>query len=89
MEIVGSEGSLSVATPFKPGVNEHIVLRRGDKAETIKIKGKELYSGEVEDMADAVLEGRDPRISLADSRGNVAAIVGLIEAARTGKPVRM
>jgi xylose dehydrogenase (NAD/NADP) len=89
MEIVGSGGVLSVPMPFKPEVNERIVLQRGDRTETLKIKGTELYSGEVEDMADAVLEGRAPRISLADSRGNVAAIVGLIEAARTGKPVRI
>ena len=57
MEIVGSEGTLNIPNPFKPGVDEKIFLTRGDKTETIKIKGQELYIGEVEDMADAILLG--------------------------------
>ncbi len=87
MEIVGSEGSLAVPRPFKPGRNEKIFLTRGDKTETIRIPGQQLYLGEVEDMADAVLFGRPPRVTLADSRANVAAIVALLESARTGKPI--
>ena len=48
-----------------------------------------MYIGEVEDMADAILLGQEPRISLDDSRGNVAAIRRLLESARTGKPVSL
>jgi len=87
MEIVGSEGTLSIPSPFKPEINEKIYLTRDEKTETIKIKGQELYLGEVEDMADAILLGRDPRISLGDSRANVAVISALLESARSGKPV--
>jgi D-xylose 1-dehydrogenase (NADP+, D-xylono-1,5-lactone-forming) len=89
MEIVGSEGTLNIPHPFKPGENERIYLTRGDKLETIKIKGQELYIGEVEDMADAILLGREPRISLDDSRANVAVILALLESARIGKPVSL
>ncbi len=89
MEIVGTEGVLYVPTPFKPGVNETISMQHEERTETIAIKGGELYSGEVEDMADAVLLGKPQRISLEDSRGNVAAIVALIESARSGKSVRI
>jgi D-xylose 1-dehydrogenase (NADP+, D-xylono-1,5-lactone-forming) len=89
MEIVGSEGTLHIPHPFKPGTDEKIYLTRGDKTETIQIKGQELYIGEVEDMADAILLGRAPRISLDDSRGNVAVIAALLESARDGKPVRL
>jgi xylose dehydrogenase (NAD/NADP) len=81
MEIIGSEGVLEVPVPFKPGPREKITLIRDEKRETIDIRGEELYMGEVEDMADAVLSGKPPRISLEDSRGNVAAILALIEAA--------
>jgi predicted dehydrogenase len=88
LEIVGSEGTLSIPHPFKPESNEKIYLTRDGKTETIKIKGQELYLGEVEDMADAILLGRDPRISLDDSRANVAVILALLESARTGKPVK-
>ena len=87
MEIVGNEGTLNVPSPFKPNENETMYLTRDKKTETIKIKGQELYIGEVEDMADAVLLGREPRISLEDSRANVRVIVALLESARTGRSV--
>jgi predicted dehydrogenase len=89
MEIVGSEGALNIPNPFKPGVNQKIYLTRGDKTETIMVKGQELYIGEVEDMADAILLGKNPRVSLEDSRANVAAISALLESARFGKPVSL
>jgi predicted dehydrogenase len=90
MEIVGSEGTLSIPMPFKPGASEEIYLTRGEKTETIKIEGEELlYIGEVEDMADAILLGSEPRISLEDSRANVAVILALLEAARSKKSVKL
>jgi xylose dehydrogenase (NAD/NADP) len=89
MEIAGSEGMLNIPSPFKPEINEKIHLTHGDKTETIKIKGQELYIGEVENMADAILLGREPRISLDDSRANVAVISALLESARAGNPVSL
>jgi predicted dehydrogenase len=89
MEIVGSEGTLNIPRPFKPEMDEKLYLTRENKTETIKVKGRELYIGEVEDMADAILLGKESRISLADSRGNVATITALLESARTGKPVKL
>jgi predicted dehydrogenase len=89
MEIVGDEGTLNIPNPFKPSENETIYLTRDGKTETIKIKGQELYLGEVEDMADAILLGKAPRISLADSRENVMTIQALLESARIEKPVKM
>jgi len=89
MEIIGSEGTLNIPRPFKPGINENIYLTRGETTETIKVKGQELYIGEVEDMTDAILFGRNSLVSLDDSRANVAAITALLESARTNKPIRM
>ena len=89
IEIVGSEGSLRVPRPFRPGLDEHIQLARGDEVETIRMPGQELYIGEVEDLADAVLLGTAPRVSLEDSRGNVAVICALLQAARENRPVSM
>ena len=89
VEIVGSEASLFVPNPFKPGPSEPVHLVRGDDRQTIDVAGTEahLYLGEVEDLADAVLLGRPPAVSLADSRGTVAAIVALLASAREGRPV--
>ena len=89
IEIVGSDGALHIGRPFKPGAREELVLRRGDQSEAIAVDGQSLYAGEVEDLADAVLLGKTPRISLADSRANCAALVALLESARTGRVVSL
>ena len=89
MEIVGSEATLSIPKPFKPYVNEQIFITRDDETEAIKIKGQELYLGEVEDMADAILDGKDSLVSLDDSRENVEVISAFLESARIGKPVSL
>ena len=89
VEIVGSHGILNIPHPFKPGINEKIYLIRDEQSETIMVKGQELYIGEVEDMADAILLGKNSLVSLDDSRANVAAIKALLESARLGKSVHM
>ena len=89
MTIIGSEAILHVPSPFKPGPHEKLILRRGDKVEEIDVHGGELYIGEVEDMSDAVLLGKPPRISLTDSRGNVAAIQALVQSAQEKRPVSL
>jgi predicted dehydrogenase len=88
MEVVGTEAILEAPYPFKPGLDAHMILRRGERAETITAPGQELYSGEVEDMADVILEGRSPRVPLSDSRANVAVLAALLESARVNKPIR-
>ncbi len=89
MEIVGSEGILHVPMAFKPGLQAAFILRRGDAEERIETAAQELYRGEVEDMADAVLLGKPPRLSLEHSRANVAAISALLASARSGQPVSL
>ena len=89
MEFVGSEATLIIPAPYKPFFNEKIFLVRDGKTETIKIKGQELYLGEVEDMADAIILGKAPRISLEDSRANIATIMALLESARTGEAKKL
>ena len=86
IEVVGREASLYVTNPYKPGRREKLLLVHGDKQEFIRVPGKALYAGEVEDMESAVLEGASTHISLDDSRGNLAAILALLESARTGLP---
>ncbi len=87
MEIAGTEATLRVPNPFKPGINQEFYIRRGDEEKKIKIKGEELYRGEVEDMCEAVLNGTSPRVSLDFTRGNIAAILALIESAEKNMPV--
>ncbi len=87
LEVVGTEGVITVAAPFKPGPGAHLLLSRGEATEMIAVDEQPLYIGELDDLADAATLGREPRVTLADSRGNVATIVALYESARTGRPV--
>ncbi len=90
MEFVGSIGTITLANAFKPGEDAKIELRRDDGSlEVLGVAGQELYLGEVEDLADAVLSGKPPRVSLSDSRGNVAAIRALLQSAQSGEPVAL
>jgi len=89
MQIIGSEGRLEIPLPFKPGYNNQIYLTRGEQTESIEIAGQELYLGEVEDLCDAILEGKPPRISLAESRGNIATILALLESAQSNRPIAL
>ena len=87
VEVVGSTGSLLIPRPFKPEQKEKILLQRGEDVQEIRMPGQELYIGEIEDIADAVLLGKPTRISLDDSRGNLKTILALLESARSGAPV--
>lgn len=87
MEIVGSDAVLKIPDPFKPGEKSELFLARGDKEERIKVSGAELYLGEVEDMCDSILLGKAQRITLGDSRGNIATILGFIDSANRRMPV--
>ncbi len=87
LEVVGTEGVITAAAPFKPGPGAHLLLSRGEATEMIAVDEQPLYIGELDDLADAATLGREPRVTLADSRGNVATIVALYESARTGRPV--
>lgn len=87
IEIVGSEASMVIPRPFNPGLDVEILIDRDGDLESIPMPSKELYIGEVEDMADVILAGHSPRVSLEDSRNNVALILALLRSAELGKPV--
>ena len=89
MEIVGDEGTLSIPQPFNHRGRKTLYLTRAGKTSTIVVKGPDPMLAEVEDLADAILLGKPPVASLADSRANTAAILALLESAKTGKPVSL
>jgi predicted dehydrogenase len=89
MELVGDKGNIIIKTPFNPILKEEIIVTNDDGKKIITTPGEDLYLGEVENMADAILNGQPPRMSLADSRNNVATIKALLRSAQEGKPVTM
>ncbi len=89
VEIAGTEGTIDVAAPFKPGVHEQLRVTRGDAVSLIDIAADALYLGEIEDMERAALDGAPPAVTLADSRGNVTTLVALLRSAAEGRCVRV
>jgi predicted dehydrogenase len=87
IEIVGSTGVIVVPRPFKPTRRETIYIGSAmDELKPVEIEGFDLlYSGEIEDMADAILDGVAPRVSLYDSRANIDAIQKLLASAAAKK----
>jgi predicted dehydrogenase len=88
LEVTGTEGVLRVHNPFKPGPREHIDVARDDAAERIVVEGSPvLFVRQIEDFVAAVLDGREPAVSLRESRGNAAALAALYRSAQTGHAV--
>jgi D-xylose 1-dehydrogenase (NADP+, D-xylono-1,5-lactone-forming) len=82
LEVIGSEGSLVVPNPFKPGPTEQLILERPGERRIIEVHGSALlFAGEVEHFAAAVLDGAPATVSLADSRRTVAACRALLDGA--------
>ena len=86
-EIFGDKGRIAIPVPFKPGASEKFYMFQNGNEKEIEVKSGHLYNGEIEDMADAILDHKPARISLDDSRNNVRAILNLLESAKTGAPV--
>jgi predicted dehydrogenase len=89
MELAGSEGTIRVRHPFRPEQDCPVLVTRDGRSEEIAVPGADRYLLEIEDLAAATRGERPPRVSLADSRANVAALVALQRSAREGRPVRM
>lgn len=87
IEIIGDKGSIYIPEPYKPGKTTRINYQSDNQDKTITIKGQELYQGEIEDIEDAILEGKPVRINLDDSRGNIATIEALYQSANLSRPV--
>ena len=89
-EIIGSNGRLELTRPFTnldlPDCRLTFHPIEGE-SEEIPVKEEYLYLGEVEDMHDAILEGKPNYLSLQESRNHVKTINALYQSAQTGKIV--
>jgi predicted dehydrogenase len=89
MELAGTKGWIRVHHPWRPEPDRPLLLHRDGRTEEIRFPGEDRFLLEIEDLCTAVRTGRPPHMSLADSRANVAALVGFQRSAREGRPVRL
>jgi len=88
-EIAGTEGTILVRQPWRPEGQPILLTRGGETEEIAAGGGEDRFVPEIEDFRECVRTGRPPRVSLAESRGNVATIVALLQSAREGRVVRL
>ena len=101
--LFGSQGLIELDLPYlnQVGARAEVRLRRGGASRTAtfgdgtdNVQVEKLvyedcnaYQCQVESMVSSILDGAEPVIGLADSRGNVAALVALYAAARENRIV--
>ena len=83
LEVLGSDGALTVPNPFRPGPLETLELERDGQVERIAVPGSaEIFVQEIEDFEASVLDGAPPVVSLAESRQTAATLLALQASAR-------
>ena len=83
LEILGSDGALTVPNPFRPGPIETLDLERHGNTEHIEVAGSsEIFVREIEDFENSVLDGAPQVVTLAESRRTAATLSALQAAAR-------
>ena len=83
LEVLGSDGALTVPNPFRPGPLETLELERLGAVERIDVHGSaEIFVRQVEHFEASVLDGAAPVVSLAESRRTAATLSALYASAR-------
>jgi D-xylose 1-dehydrogenase (NADP+, D-xylono-1,5-lactone-forming) len=79
LEVVGSEGTLSVADPWHAR-QPAIELRRGDDTERIEVPDANRYQLQLENFSDAIRGVGAPLLGREDALGQARAIAALYAA---------
>jgi len=83
LELLGSDGALTVPNPFRPGPIETLEIERRGTIERIEVTGSPLiFAREIEDFEAAVLDSAPPVVTLAESRRTAATLAALYASAR-------
>ena len=92
-EVIGTAGRLLMDRPFLPGVDGKpyclTFFPAQGEPEPIPVDDAYLYNGEVEDMHDAILDGKPPYLTLAETRDHVRTILALYRSAAAGQVVTL
>ena len=88
MEIVGTEGTISLDAPFRADKSGgKMEITRGDKPTTETFEEADPYRTELEEFAAAIRESREPAVGPREILGNARTLAALLASARAdGKP---
>jgi xylose dehydrogenase (NAD/NADP) len=83
LEIVGTEGRISLDTPFRADkAGGKLEITRGGEMTTESFGEADPYRAELEEFAAAIREGRGPAVGPGEILGNARAISALLGSAR-------
>ncbi len=89
MEIVGTDGRISLDAPFRADKSGgSLSLTRGGETTTESFPEADPYLAELEEFAAAIREGREPAVGPREMLGNARAIDALLQSARSGGAAR-
>jgi xylose dehydrogenase (NAD/NADP) len=89
IEVVGSEGTILVPSPWQTPLGARIELSRGDALEVLEPESVDPYTRELEEFGRAVSGGEPPRLGRADALGQARTIQALYRAAGSGTAVSL
>jgi xylose dehydrogenase (NAD/NADP) len=86
LEIVGTEGRISLDAPFRADkAGGKLQITRGGETSTESFDEADPYRAELEEFAAAIREGREPAVGRQEILGNARAIEALLGSARDGR----
>jgi predicted dehydrogenase len=90
-EIIGTLGGITCHTVWQPDDEQALISYWTDSGvqETVALSAANHFNLEIEHFSDCVLNGKAPRLSLADARGNCAAISAALQSVREGRAVKL
>lgn len=89
-DVLGTKGRLVMSRPFTGLDSDQRRLTfvdERDQTQELPVPDVELYSGEVEDMHDAILFGHPNLVGLNETRDHVRTVLALYESAQRGERV--
>ncbi len=87
LEALGEEGTLVVETPFRPDWGGRVLLTRGRDTTLLEVPERDLFAGELENLAAAVAGTAPPLLGREDALGQARAIDALYRSAAEGRAV--
>jgi len=89
LEINGSKGTLWTTGTIGQTPGGTLTLRTEKKTRTFKSDNRNMYLGEVEAFAGAILSGKEPPVGPEDGLHSQELVAAVYESAKTGKRVRV
>lgn len=88
LEVLGTDGALTVPNPFRPGPVETLEIERDGVIRHIEVAGSpELWVRQIEDFEASVLDGAPSVVTLAESHRTATTLAALHSAAREASGV--